>query len=77
MAALSFPVFATSDSGTVNFAGKIVADTCEINVDGSGTNASTVTFPDTYPSDFGTDGTVGTSKAFMIEVTKCDPLVAK
>lgn len=77
MAALSLPVFASNDSGTVNFAGKIVADTCEINVDGSGTNASTVTFADTYPSDFGADGTVGTSKAFKIEVKKCDPLVAK
>ncbi|MBS7443651.1 type 1 fimbrial protein [Enterobacter sp. 120016] len=77
MAAVSLPVFASNDSGTVNFAGKIVADTCEINVDGSGTNASTVTFADTYPSDFGADGTVGTSKAFKIEVKKCDPLVAK
>ncbi|WP_320700751.1 fimbrial protein [Enterobacter bugandensis] len=77
MAALSLPVFASNDSGTVNFAGKIVADTCEINVDGTGTNASTVTFADTYPSDFGADGTVGTSKAFKIEVKKCDPLVAK
>lgn len=77
MAALSLPVFAANDSGTVNFAGKIVADTCEIDVDGSGSNTSTVTFADTYPSDFGTDGQVGTSKAFKIEVKKCDPLVAK
>jgi len=77
MAALSLPVFAANDSGTVNFAGKIVADTCEIDVDGTGTNTSTVTFADTYPSDFGIDGQVGTSKAFKIEVKKCDPLVAK
>lgn len=77
MAALSLPVFAAGDSGTLNFAGKIVADTCEIDVDGTGTNTSTVTFADTYPSDFGTDGQVGTSKAFKIEVKKCDPLVAK
>lgn len=40
MAALSLPVFAANDSGTVNFAGKIVADTCEIDVDGSGSNTS-------------------------------------
>lgn len=64
----SLPVFAANDSGTINFAGKIVADTCEIDVDGSGSNTSTVTFADTYPSDFGTDGQVGTSKAFKIEV---------
>ncbi|HIC2035284.1 fimbrial protein [Enterobacter soli] len=77
MAALSLPVFAAGDTGTVNFAGKIVADTCEIDVDSTGANSSTVTFDDTYPSDFGTDGTIGTSKAFKIEVKKCDPLVAK
>ncbi|WP_370967031.1 fimbrial protein [Enterobacter wuhouensis] len=77
LAALSLPVFAANDSGTVNFAGKIVADTCEINVDGTGTNSATVTFADTYPSDFGTDGQVGTSRAFKIEVKKCDPLIAK
>ncbi len=70
------PALAAGDSGTVNFSGKIVADTCEINVDDSGTNATTVTFADTYPSDYSGDGTVGTSKAFKIEVKKCDPLVA-
>lgn len=74
-AALSSSVMA-SDTGTVNFAGKIVADTCEVNVDDSGTNVSTITFADTYPSDYGTDGKVGTSKNFKIEVKKCDPLVA-
>ncbi|WP_263070261.1 fimbrial protein [Enterobacter huaxiensis] len=77
MAALSLPVFAANDSGTVNFAGKIVADTCEIDVDGAGSNMSTVTFDDTYPADYNGDGSVGTSKAFRIEVKKCDPLVAK
>lgn len=75
VAALSMPVMA-SDSGTVNFAGKIVADTCEVNVDDSGATVSTVTFADTYPSDYGIDGKVGASKDFKIEVSKCDPLVA-
>lgn len=75
VAALSVPAMA-SDSGTVNFSGKIVADTCEVNVDDSGSTTSTVTFADTYPSDYGTDGAVGTSKDFKIEVSKCDPLVA-
>lgn len=77
MAALSLPAFAAGDSGTVNFAGRVVANTCEIDVDGSGTTSSTVTFADTYPSDFGSDGAVGTTKAFKIEVKKCDPLVSK
>lgn len=75
LATLAMPAMA-SDSGTVNFAGKIVADTCEVNVDDSGATVSTVTFADTYPSDYGTDGKIGTSKDFKIEVSKCDPLVA-
>lgn len=65
------------DSGTVNFAGKIVADTCTINVDGSGADVATVTFDDTFPSDYNGDGSIGTSKAFKIELSQCDPLVAK
>lgn len=75
--AISGSALASGDSGTVNFSGKVVADTCEINVDGSGTNTGTVTFDDTYPSDYSGDGSVGTSKPFKIEVKKCDPLVAK
>ncbi|MDO8235355.1 fimbrial protein [Citrobacter werkmanii] len=77
VAALSMPVFAGDDSGKVNFTGRILADTCEINVDDSGNNDGTVTFADTYPSDYNGNGSVGTSKAFKIEVTKCDPLIAK
>lgn len=74
--ALSVPAIA-GDSGTVNFSGRIVADTCVIDVDGTGTTSSTVTFADTYPSDYSGDGSVGTSKPFKIEVSGCDPLVAK
>ncbi|EOZ7477388.1 fimbrial protein [Enterobacter hormaechei] len=76
MAVSSLPVMA-SDFGTVNFAGKIVADTCVVNVDDSNSTVSTVTFADTYPSDYGTDGKIGTSKDFKIEVSGCDPLVSK
>ncbi|MDI3425133.1 fimbrial protein [Enterobacter sp. V87_3] len=72
----SLPALA-SDSGTVNFAGKIVADTCVVNVDDSNSTVSTVTFADTYPSDYGSDGKVGTSKNFKISVSGCDPLVSK
>jgi P pilus assembly protein, pilin FimA len=77
VATLSMPVLAAEDSGTVNFSGKIVSNTCEINVNDSGTNISTVTLPDTYASDYANDGSVGASKPFKIEVSKCDPLVAK
>ncbi|MDU2938676.1 MAG: fimbrial protein [Enterobacteriaceae bacterium] len=73
--ALALPALA-DESGKVNFSGKIVADTCEINVDDSGTDESTVTFADTFPSDYSGDGSVGTTKAFKISLQKCDPLVA-
>lgn len=77
LAALSMPVIA-ADTGTVNFSGRIIADTCTIDVDGSGATTSTVTFADTYPSDFvGGDGAMGTSKPFKIEVKGCDPLISK
>ena len=67
MAALSLPAFAGNDSGTVNFAGKVVADTWEINVDGSGTTSSTVTVPDTYELDFCTHGAAGNSNTCNFE----------
>ncbi|ASO11788.1 TPA: type 1 fimbrial protein [Salmonella enterica] len=65
-----------ASTGTVNFSGRIVADTCEINVDDSGSNTVMVTFADTYPADYSGDGSVGTSKDFKIELTKCDPAIA-
>ena len=76
IAAVSANVFA-ADTGVVNFNGKIVADTCEINVNESNSTTGTVTFADTYPADYSGDGDVGTSKAFKIELIKCDPLVTK
>ncbi|HHP5668415.1 TPA: fimbrial protein [Escherichia coli] len=76
LAAVSTSVFAV-DTGIVNFNGKIVADTCEINVNDSSSTTGTVTFADTYPADYTGDGTIGTSKDFKIELLKCDPLVTK
>lgn len=76
IAVVSTSVFAT-DTGVVNFNGKIVADTCEINVNESASTTGTVTFADTYPADYSGDGSIGTSKDFKIELIKCDPLVDK
>ncbi|EHW1223630.1 TPA: type 1 fimbrial protein [Escherichia coli] len=76
IAAVSTSVFA-ADTGVVNFNGKIVADTCEINVNDSNSTTGIVTFADTYSADYSGDGTVGTSKDFKIELIKCDPLVTK
>lgn len=76
IAVVSTSVFAT-DTGVVNFNGKIVADTCEINVNESASTTGTVTFADTYPADYSGDGSIGTSKDFKIELIKCDPLEDK
>nr|WP_318382914.1 fimbrial protein [uncultured Enterobacter sp.] len=70
------PAFSV-DTGTVNFKGKIVADTCQIDVDGSGASSNTVTFEDTYPGDYTGDGSIGTSKDFTIALTGCDTLIPK
>ncbi|OPW99454.1 fimbrial protein [Citrobacter sp. A316] len=64
------------DTGTVEFSGRIVADTCVIDVDGSGANTSVVSFADAYPDNFGTDGSIGPTKDFQISLAKCDPAVA-
>ena len=69
IAVVSTSVFAT-DTGVVNFNGKIVADTCEINVNESASTTGTVTFADTYPADYSGDGSIGTSKDFKIELIK-------
>lgn len=63
-------VFAV-DSGKVTFTGKIIEDTCDVNVNNMGNNG-TVTFSDLYPSVFGADDAVGESQAFDIALTGCD-----
>ncbi|MDE9617651.1 type 1 fimbrial protein [Citrobacter freundii] len=75
VAAVNTSAFA-GDTGTVEFSGRIVADTCVINVDSTGNNTSVVTFADAYPADFGSDGAIGPTKDFKIELAKCDPAVA-
>lgn len=63
-------VFAV-DTGTVTFTGKIIEDTCDVNVNNMGANG-TVTFSDLYPSAFGADDAEGESQAFDIALTGCD-----
>jgi major type 1 subunit fimbrin (pilin) len=73
--ALTAPVMA-DETGKVNFSGRIIADTCEIDVDGSGADEATITFADTHTSDYSGDGSIGTSKAFTISLKKCEPSIA-
>lgn len=67
-------VFAV-DTGTVTFTGKIIEDTCDVNVNNMGTNG-TVTFSDLYPSAFGGDDAEGESQPFDIALTGCDTNIA-
>ena len=69
IAVVSTSVFAT-DTGVVNFNGKIVADTCEIYVHESASTTGTVTFADTYQADYSGGGCIGTSKDFKNDLIK-------
>jgi major type 1 subunit fimbrin (pilin) len=64
------PVQAT-DTGTISFTGRIVADTCEVHVNGATTNG-TVTFRNISQTAFGADKKVGDSQPFTITVRNCD-----
>lgn len=64
------PVQAT-DTGTINFKGRIVADTCDVNVNGTATNG-TVTFINLSQTAFGADKKVGDAQPFTITVKDCD-----
>jgi len=58
-----------ASSGTINFSGKVFADTCTINVNGG----STVTLPPVMVSAFGgAANTVAGATNFTIALTGCD-----
>ncbi|MFI4957822.1 MAG: fimbrial protein [Lysobacterales bacterium] len=64
-----------ASTGTINFTGKVLADTCAINVNGSGT--STVALPTVMTAAFGASvGTVAGATPFTIALTGCDPNTA-
>lgn len=69
-AAVSTSVQAT-DTGTITFTGRIVADTCDVNVNGTATNG-TVTFRNLTQTAFGEDKKVGDAQPFTITVKNCD-----
>ena len=60
-----------ASTGTISFTGKVLADTCTINVNGSGSN--TVALPSVMTTAFGsTVGSVAGATPFTIGLTGCD-----
>lgn len=69
----------TSPSGTINFNGRVVANSCVITVTGGSASAAggaasgAVTLPTVYTTDFAGAGSVTGSTPFTIALTGCDP----
>ena len=75
IAALASLSVQAASSGTINFTGKVLADTCTINVNGSST--STVALPTVMTTAFGsTVGATAGATPFTIALTGCDPNTA-
>ncbi len=70
IAATAFaPTAQAANSGTINFSGKVLADTCTVAVNGG----STVTLPTVMTAAFGsTAGTVAGATPFVIGLSGCD-----
>jgi len=73
LAAVAAPALAV-DTGTITFNGKIVADTCAVDVNGATTN-STVKFNNLSQTSFGSDKTVGDKQPLALTMTKCDSAI--
>ena len=68
LAIASTPAQAAS-GGTINFSGKVLADTCTVNVNGG----NTVTLPTVMTAAFGgTAGTPAGATPFSVALTGCD-----
>lgn len=63
------------DTGTVTFTGKIIPDTCTVDVNGA-TTSGTVTFNPLSQTAFGADKKVGDSQSFAITVGACDSAIS-
>ena len=74
MATVATSAFAV-DTGTVTFNGKILPDSCVVDVNGTATNG-TVTFNNLSQTAFGEDKKVGDTQSFAITLTECDAAVA-
>ena len=73
LAGAAMPALAV-DTGTVTFNGKIIPDSCAVDVNGTSTNG-TVTFNNLSQTAFGAEK-VGDSQSFAIILTECDAAIA-
>lgn len=69
MAAAFVPTTQAATSGTINFTGRVLTDSCTINVNGSG---ATVVLPNVSTAAFGAAGSVAGATPFTIALTGCD-----
>lgn len=60
------------NAGTINFTGTIIADSCSIDVNSSGSNTGSVPMPIAYTSLFTGADTNGSEQHFNVSITGCD-----
>lgn len=65
---------ANPGTGTINISGKVIADTCTIDVNGSA--SSTVTLPTVVTGDLASSGATAGNTNFDIKLANCDTNVA-
>ena len=73
LAGTAVPALAV-DTGTITFNGKILPDSCKVDVNGTATNG-TVTFNNLSQTAFGADKKVGDSQPVVITLTECDSAI--
>ena len=72
VAALASMSAHAASSGTINFTGKVITDSCVVSVNGSGTSTGTVGLPVVFNSVLSTVGNVAGKTPFTIGLTGCD-----
>jgi major type 1 subunit fimbrin (pilin) len=75
--AMALPLSSQASDGTITFTGAVTANTCTVNVNGSGSNNATVTLPTvgTASLDNTATKTTGAGTFFNIAITSCAALV--
>jgi major type 1 subunit fimbrin (pilin) len=75
--AMALPLTTQASDGTITFAGAVTANTCTVNVNGSGSNNATVTLPTVGTASLsgGAAKTTAAGTFFNIAITSCSALV--
>ena len=71
-APLSVQAAPPANSGTITFTGKVVANTCAVNVNNSGNASGTVQLPVVFTTALNTAGFTAGTTNFTLAVTGCD-----